>query len=189
MTHDGASRRDVLRGGSALGMGALVGTMTTGIADAATPGVTMAATASGAQQFFLAVDGVDGPSTTKGFEKQIPVLSYSWGVSNTSTLSSSGGGAGKAVESPFAFTMLANVASPALASLCCTGKHVRTATLHGIRTSGKSRVQYLTITLSDVLVSSLHQLESGGHQPVDTVHLLYQSIKYVEELHQMTFSF
>jgi type VI secretion system secreted protein Hcp len=189
MTHDGASRREVLRGGGALGMGALVATMSSGVADADAPGVTMAAVASGAQQFFLALDGIDGPSTANGFKKQIPVLSYSWGVSNTFTVGGgSGGGTGKAVEAPFAFTMSTNIASPALASACFTGKRLRSAVLHGVRTSGKSRVEYLTITLTEVLVSSLHQSEGNGHQPVDTVHLLYNSIKYVEELHQMTFT-
>jgi type VI secretion system secreted protein Hcp len=188
MAHDGASRRDVLRGGGALGMGALVATMSTGVADADAPGMTMAAVASGSQQFFLALDGIEGPSTASGFKKQIPVLSYSWGVSNTSTGGGSGGGAGKAVEAPLAFTMLTNIASPALASTCFTGKHIRSAVLHGVRTNGKTHEEYLTITLTEVLVSSFHQSENNGHQPVDTVHLLYTSIKYVEELHQMTFT-
>jgi type VI secretion system secreted protein Hcp len=169
-------------------MGALVATMSAGVADADPPGVTMAAVASGSQQFFLALDGIQGPSTAPGFKKQIPVLSYSWGVSNTSTGGGAGGGAGKAVEAPFAFTMLTNIASPPLAAACFTGKHITSAVLHGVRASGKTRVEYLTITLTDVLVSSLHQSENNGHQPVDTVHLLYASIKYIEELHQMTFS-
>ncbi|MEO7986135.1 MAG: type VI secretion system tube protein Hcp, partial [Gemmatimonadales bacterium] len=43
---------------------------------------------------FLKIDGVDGESTRKGFEKQTEIFSYSFGASNPSTVGSGGGGGG-----------------------------------------------------------------------------------------------
>jgi type VI secretion system secreted protein Hcp len=184
MTELGTTRRDVLRGGAlgvgALGVGAMTGALAPAQADAA---------ATTTEEFFLELPGIAGPSTTKGFEKQIPVSSYRWGVSNTSTGGTGGGGAGKAVAGPLVFAMRASKASPAVALLCCTGKHLGTATLHGVRVSGTNRNEFLTITLTDVLVSSLDQHDSGGARPTETVELTYGAVKYVEDGHSMTFTF
>jgi type VI secretion system secreted protein Hcp len=180
----GASRRDVLRGG-ALGMGALVGAMgVSGVADAATPSVRMAAAASSAQRFFLAIDGVTGPATAKGFEKQIPVHAYSWGVTNTGGTGGGGGGAGKSTLLPFSFTASSSLASPQLALLAATEKHAVKAVLRGVK-SGKT-TPYLTITLTTVLVSSLQQTESSGGAPLDTVQLKFAKISYAEGGQTMT---
>jgi type VI secretion system secreted protein Hcp len=189
MTEFGTTRRDVLRSGAlgvgALGVGALgVGAMTGAV------GVASAEAATTEERFFLELAEIDGPSTTKGFEKQIPVLNYRWGVSNTSTSGTGGGGgAGKAIAGPLVFTMQANKASPVLAMTCCTGKHIATATLHGVRVNGNKLKEFLTLTLSAVLVRSLEQHDGGGARPTETVELIYSSVEYVEDGHSMTFSF
>jgi type VI secretion system secreted protein Hcp len=187
----GASRRDVLRGG-ALGVGALVGAMgVTGAAEASTPAVRMAAASTPAQRFFLQVDGVDGPATAKGFEKQIPVQAYSWGVTSTgSTTTGGGGGAGKTTPGPFVVTIASSIASPPLLLACCTGKHFAKATLRGVRTGAKGKpTQYLTITLTEVLISSLQQSEGSGGAPLDIVSLAFARVTYTESGHTVTFDF
>ena len=63
---------------------------------------------------FLKIEGVDGESTRTGFEKQIELLSFSWGASNTANVGSSGagGGAGKASVSSFNCLKATDAASP-----------------------------------------------------------------------------
>jgi type VI secretion system secreted protein Hcp len=185
-----ASRRDVLRGG-AIGMGALVGAMgVSGAADASAPAVRMAAASTSGQRFFLEVDSISGPATAKGFEHQIPVHSFSWGIANSSSGSpGGGGGAGKVTATPLALTMTSSIASPPLALACATGKHIASATLRGVRKDGKGKSsQYLTIKLTNVIVSSLHQSESSGGAPLDTVQLSFAKVVYTESGHTVTLS-
>jgi type VI secretion system secreted protein Hcp len=188
----GASRRDVLRGG-ALGMGALVGAIGvagSGAAEASAPGFHMAARATTAQTFWLQVAGIDGPSTTKGFEKQIPVHSWSLGAANTATPVGTGGGSGKVVPEPFVVTMGVSKASPRLFLACCTGKHIANAVLIGLRKNPKGHnVKYLRVTLTDILVSSLHDGESSGGVPLDTVHFTYQKVEWLVDGEKVTFDF
>ena len=179
-------RRDVLRGGA---LGALVGAVgTAGVSEAATPGYQLAATSSATQQFFLAVKGIDGPSTTKGFEKQIPLHAFSWGVTNSAA--PVGAGAGKATEAPFAFTSSTSKASPLFAKFVCTGEHIATAVLTGLRRNPAGVLsKYLKLTLAGVIVSSVRLGESGSGAAIDQVSLGYRTVTLVIDGVSMTFDF
>ena len=181
-------RRDVLRGG-ALGVGALVGAVgMAGAGEASPPGFQMAASSTASQQFWLAVKGVDGPSTTKGYEKQIPLHSFGWGVDNSAPVA--GPGAGKATASPFTFTATSSKASPQLAKLACTGVHISTVVLSGVRRNAAGvMTRYLKLTLTDALVSSLHLGEANAGAPTDHVALLFGGVTFVIDSVSMTFDF
>jgi type VI secretion system secreted protein Hcp len=97
---------------------------------------------------FLKLDGIKG----EGPAGEISLESFSWGVSNTSTIGSATGGAGsgKAMFQDFSFTSVAGAESADLFLAAAAGKHIQSGQL---TVSDKSS-SLITITFSDVLISS-----------------------------------
>jgi type VI secretion system secreted protein Hcp len=173
----GASRREVLRG-SAIGVGALVGAMgvSANSSEAAAPGYRVEMASSPTQQFYLALTGIDGPATAKGFEKQIPLHSFGFGV--TGPASSGGAGVGKSVPENLAFAASTSKASPKLLLTCANGSHITRATLRGVRTTPRGAQVFLRLDLNEVNVASYTATESGGGAATDHVALAYRSLTY-----------
>jgi type VI secretion system secreted protein Hcp len=108
------------------------------------------APAAGTFASFLTLDGIEGASTVKGHIKDIDVLSYSWGVSQSGTTVGSGGGAGKAQFADFEITKVYDKASPVLMQHCATGKHIKTGTLRLYKLP--ATLPFAECTLSDVML-------------------------------------
>ncbi len=153
------------------------------------PTATLLATQADAA-IFIKFDGVDGEVASKGHEKWIEILSWSWGVSNAGSSSmGSGGGAGKVSLQDFHFSHSIDKASPQLFLACAQGKHIPKATLSFTRSSSSpdgtagQEVEYYRITLSDVVVSSLQGgtpppgTTQGGDRPHESISLNFQKIR------------
>ena len=62
-----------------------------------------------AVDYFLKIEGIEGESLQKGHEKQIEIMSFSWGESNTGSFAGNlGGGSGKVSMNDFHFTVPVN---------------------------------------------------------------------------------
>jgi type VI secretion system secreted protein Hcp len=132
-----------------------------------------------AVDFFLSIDGIEGESTDSKHKGQIDVMSWSWGESSSgSTSGGGGGGAGKVSMQDFAFSARLSKASPALLLACASGKHLKSAVLTA-RKAGKGQQEFLTFSLSDLLVSSYQTGGSEGDEvgPVDAVSLNFSKIE------------
>jgi type VI secretion system secreted protein Hcp len=117
--------------------------------------------------YLLKIDGIEGESLVGGFENQIDVLSMSMSESQSGTFAKgSGGGAGKVNVQDFHFTMPVSKASPKLFNACCTGQHIKKAVLTCRKVAGDSSLAYLTVTFSDLLISSF---QTGGQAHADVV--------------------
>jgi type VI secretion system secreted protein Hcp len=127
--------------------------------------------------YFLRVDGIQGESADAKHKGEIEVLSWSWGETNATGSPSSGGGAGRVDMSDLMVAAPLSKASLHLLLACASGKHFKTAVLTG-RKAGKGQADYLTFSLSDVLVSS-YQTGSGAsaEPPVDSVALSFGKIQ------------
>lgn len=134
-----------------------------------------------ATDYFLKLDGIDGESTDDRHKGEIEIQSFSWGVSNSGSFSSGGGGAGKASFQDMHFTRRLDKASPALALACATGQPIRSAVLV-CRKSGSDGqpVEYYKITLTDILVSSVATGGSsgGGDLPTESISLNFTKIEW-----------
>jgi|SRR5512146_544450 len=131
-----------------------------------------------ASDYFLKIDGIDGESTDDKHKGEIEVLSYSWGESQTGTHGSGGGGgAGKVSMSDFSFMMQANKSSPKLMLACATGDHIKTAKLT-LRKAGGEQQEYMSITFSDVLVSSYNTGGGGGEIPNESITLNFGKVEF-----------
>jgi len=115
---------------------------------------------------FLKIDDIKGESVDDKHPHEIQVLSWSWGLSQSGTThAGTGGGAGKVNVQDLTITKYVDASSPALISHCCSGKHIKKALLT-IRKAGGHPLEYLKISLEDVLVSSLSPGGSGGEDRI-----------------------
>jgi type VI secretion system secreted protein Hcp len=128
---------------------------------------------------FLKIDGIDGESQDASHANEIDVLSFSFGVTQTiSDPSGGGGGAGKATFADISFSKRLDKASPKLYEACASGKHIAQAILT-LRRDGEKGVEYYKVTLSDVLVSSISTGGSAGDAvPTETLSLNYTRIEW-----------
>jgi type VI secretion system secreted protein Hcp len=105
---------------------------------------------------------IPGESTDKAHPNTVDVLAWSWGMSNSGTTHLGGGaGAGKASFQDLSLTKYVDKASPNLMLYCANGKHFATATLI-VRKAGAVPVEYIKITMSEVMVTSVSTGGSGG---------------------------
>jgi type VI secretion system secreted protein Hcp len=125
---------------------------------------------------FLKIDGIPGESVDAKHKGEIDVLAFSWGVSQAGSAGSGGGGgAGKAVFDDLLVVAHTSKASPLLWQACASGKHVKSAVLT-CRRPGKSAVEFLKITLTDVLVASYELDGSDDEPPLDQIALSYAKL-------------
>jgi type VI secretion system secreted protein Hcp len=115
-----------------------------------------------AVDMFMKIAGVDGESKDKVHKKEIDVLAWSWGMSNSGSAHVGGGaGSGKVNVQDLSFTKWVDSASPNLILACCTGSHYTDATLV-VRKAGGTPVEYIKIKMEEVLISSVSTGGSGG---------------------------
>jgi type VI secretion system secreted protein Hcp len=104
---------------------------------------------------FIKIDGIAGESQDAAHPDEIQVANWTWKMSQQSSMmSGSGGGAGKATVEDLVFFHNVDRASPNLMSYCLTGKHIPTAVLT-MRKAGGVPFDFLRITMSDVIVTGV----------------------------------
>jgi type VI secretion system secreted protein Hcp len=127
----------------------------------------------------IKIDTIGGQSEIKGFEGQIQVQSFSWNMSQTTSFgSSTGGGAGRVNMGDLTFVHAVDKGTPKLMIACCTGAHLKDAVLTCRKAGGESAVDFMKITLTDVIVSSVSPSGSNdGDTPVEAVSLSFAEYK------------
>lgn len=119
-----------------------------------------------ATDYTLKIDTAPGESKRDGAVDEIDVLSWSWGASQTGTMSYGGGGGGGKVNfNDFTFTMKVNKASPVLYLRCCDGEHLKQAVLTCRKAGGKQQ-DFLKITFKDLIVTSYSIGGSNGSDDI-----------------------
>ncbi len=126
---------------------------------------------------FARIGTIKGESQDAKHKDEIEVLSWSWGVSQSGTLThGGGGGAGKASFHDFNFTHHVDKASPLLMKACATGEHIQEATIT-VRKAGKGQQEYLVIKMTDVLVTSVStSISAEGDAAAEGVALAFAKV-------------
>lgn len=115
-----------------------------------------------AVDMFLKIDDVKGESRDSKHKDEIDVLAWSWGMSQSGTTHmGGGGGAGKVSVQDLSLTKYVDKASPNLIMATCNGKHYKEALLT-VRKAGEKPLEYIKITMKEVLVSAVSTGGSGG---------------------------
>ena len=121
----------------------------------------------------------ESADSVRGKKGDIDVLAWSWGMSQSGTTHmGKGGGAGKASFQDLSFTKYVDSATNALMTALAKGTHVPEVTLL-VRKAGAGQVVYITVVLSEVLVTSVSTGGSGGEDRLtENVTLNFAKVKY-----------
>lgn len=131
----------------------------------------------------LKLDGVEGESTIVKHEKEIDVLSWNWGMTQSASAHISAGAAtGSADVRDLTFTHYVDKASPNLLKNCFLGSNHKNAVLNVMRSTGAagSLAPIVTMTMSEtVYISSVHTGDQGDNDRfVETVTLNFAKVKF-----------
>lgn len=144
------------------------------------PFILFSSTAQAAVDVFLSLGkDIPGESTDGAHSGAVDVLSWSWGLANSgSTHIGGGGGAGKVSFQDLSVTKYVDKASPKLMAVCAAGTHIPEATLF-VRKAGQVPFDYIKITLSEVLVTSVSTGGSSGEDRLtENVTLNFAKVKF-----------
>ncbi len=128
---------------------------------------------------FLKLEGIEGESEDSKHKNEMQIETVSWGVSNATSFSQGGGGGvGKAHHQDVHVTRKVDKASPKLFLACSSGEHIKSAVLT-FRKAGKDQQEYLKVTLSDVMISSVSFQDhaAGGDLAHESITLAYSKIE------------
>jgi len=114
-----------------------------------------------ASDIFAKIGDIKGESTDAKHKDEVEVLSWSWGVSQSGSITPGGGaGSGKTSFNDFNFTHHIDKASPVLMQVCATGQHLKDATIT-VRKAGKDQQEFLIIKMNDILITSVSPSSAG----------------------------
>lgn len=137
-----------------------------------------------AVDMFIKIEKINGESQDKTHKGETDVLAWSWGMSQSGSFHvGGGGGAGKVNVQDLSFTKWIDKGSTDLMLACCKGTHIPKATLV-VRKAGDKPLEYLTITMEKVMVTSVSTGGSGGEDRLtENVTLNFEKVKvkYVEQ--------
>ena len=131
-----------------------------------------------AVDMFLKIDGIEGESKDSVHAGEIDVLAWSWGMSQSGSMHQGGGGGeGKVSVQDLSFTHYVDKASGNLMTRCANGGHHGDATLV-VRKAGTDPLEYIIITMTKVIVTSVSTGGSGGEDRLtENVTLNFEQVK------------
>ncbi len=115
-----------------------------------------------AVDMFIKLEGITGEARDSVHKGEVDILAWSWGMSNSGSAHVGGGaGAGKVNVQDLSFTKYVDLASTPLMLAVANGKHIKSATLV-VRKAGENPLEYITIVMTECLVTSISTGGSGG---------------------------
>jgi type VI secretion system secreted protein Hcp len=128
---------------------------------------------------FLKLDGIEGESQDDKHKGEIQINGYNLGAANAGSAGANlGSSVGKARIQDISFSKYVDKSSPNLFINCCSGKPISTA-VFTVRKAGEKPQEYMTITLTEVFVSSFSHIGSdNGGLPSESISLNFSKIKF-----------
>jgi type VI secretion system secreted protein Hcp len=132
----------------------------------------------GKVDMFLKLDGIDGESRDDVHKNEIDILSWRWAVTNRGPGSGAGGGSGLSLVHDIEVTKYVDNATVPIKKAVLSGRKIATA-LITVRKAGQNPMEYLTIDLRDVYVTSVEWAADVGSSdsPKETVKLNFSDVK------------
>ena len=116
-----------------------------------------------ASDMFLKLTDMEGESLDHKHGKEIDVLAWSWGMSQSGTTHlGPGAGSGKVSVQDVSVTKYVDSASHSLVQFCMNGKHFSEGFLTVRKAGGDNPLEYVKIKMEDVIVTSISNGGSGG---------------------------
>ena len=127
-----------------------------------------------AVDYFLKIDGIEGESAVARHKGEIEVTGFEFAVSMGKQ---PGVVPGIAFLDELRVLAPTSKASPRLWLACASGQHLPSAILTCRRKAQKGHVEFLKVTLTDVVITSYDAAADDGEPPLDDVALRYFKIE------------
>ena len=129
---------------------------------------------------FIKIGDIKGGATDEKHKEWIDVLSFSWGTSLADGGRMAGGGAmtqaGKATGAPVQITKPVDKGTPLLYQACASGQHIGEVLVE-FTTGGARDLKYLTVKMTDCLISSVqHGWSTGGTDHSENITINYSKL-------------
>lgn len=129
-----------------------------------------------AGSMWVKIDGCEGEATDDGHQKEITILSYSFGATHPVSTSGGGLGGGGASVHDFSVTKQVDKASPVLFKFCMSDK-VMPEVLITRRKSGTNPIDFLKIKLKNAVVSSINHNCPSDQPALESVTFAFEKIE------------
>jgi type VI secretion system secreted protein Hcp len=132
-----------------------------------------------AVDMFLMLDGIKGESADDKHKGEIDIEAFSWGMSQSgSGHRGSGLGTGKVDVADISITKFIDKSSPSIMLACANGKHIPKGKIT-VRKAGENPLDYLTVDLENILISSYQTSgsEGGNERPAENISLNFGKVK------------
>jgi len=124
---------------------------------------------------YMKIDGVSGECPNAKYKDHIELDSFHWGASQPSSMGSgTGGSSGKVSFHDLTAIGKMDKAYPTVMQQMANGKHFKSVDICGAK-MGEGQMEYLKITLSDVLITSADV--SGAHGAEIVANYSFQAAK------------
>ena len=133
-----------------------------------------------AVDMFIQIGDLKGEAQDKTHKDKIDVLSWSWGMSQSGTMhTGGGGGGGKVAVQDVSITKWVDKASSPLLQACAQGTQYPESKLIVRKAGGKAPLEYIVLTMNDVIITSISNGGSGGEDRLtENVTVNFASFKY-----------
>ena len=128
---------------------------------------------------FLELEGIEGESQDSEYTDKIELQSFSWGASNNSSYAvGTGSGIGKGQIHDIACSKFTDKSSLKLLERAVNGKPIDSGKLSLLKMSGETKIPYLEVELTNVVVTS-YQLSAGsdGQLPMESLTLHFVKVQ------------
>lgn len=135
-----------------------------------------------AYDMFFDIDGIPGESPDAKYKDKISVFGFTWGAEQTGSASyGTTQSTGKVDVRKLRFTKRTDASSHLLFINCCTGAHIKQATLI-VRKQGGEPLDFLKILLTDVVVHGFELVgtsdDGASAHPDEVVTLGFSTVKF-----------
>ena len=130
-------------------------------------------------EMFLKLDGIAGESLDLKHSGEIEIKGWGWPTVNNVRWDVNQGGQSTKVEvKDIILQKVCDQASVTLYQCCVTGKHIKSGTITCRKNDGDQKVEYLIVTLTDIMVTKVEWAGQGENQALDeTVGLSFAQFR------------
>jgi type VI secretion system secreted protein Hcp len=105
---------------------------------------------------YLKLDGVNGESVDDSHKDWIELESFNWNVKNDASFATGQGGqATQGHVDKISIDKICDLSSVTLFKNCTTGKHIKNGKIECLKLDGETRVTYLSVELTDIMVAKV----------------------------------
>lgn len=148
------------------------------VAPVAVAAAVSAGSAHAQSTVFLELDGIPGEAMAEGYEKQIDVLAWSWGLSFSGSTHIDGGSVGSTSVSDLSVTKFVDAATSQITLRVLNGQSIPSASISVTNAGADGKlVEYLSLDMENVLITSQSTGGSNGEDRItESVSLNFQRL-------------